>query len=91
MALERPLKMEQSQQASNEAPAPRLRLPLATANDVRRELARLYREGKSGQREVQDVSRLANVLQILGRMIETGELEARLEVLEAAAPAKARA
>lgn len=76
--------MVQSKQASSDAPTPRLRLPLATANDVRRELARLYREGKAGQREVQDVSRLANVLQILGRMIETGDLETRIEALESA-------
>lgn len=64
-------------------PEPRLRLPLATAGDVRRELARLYREGKSGRREVADVSRLANVLQILGRMISESDLERRIEALEA--------
>lgn len=84
MAVERPLELVQSKQASSATPSPRLRLPLATANDARRELARLYREGKSGQREVQDVSRLANVLQILGRMIEAGDLEKRIEALEAA-------
>lgn len=65
---------------------PRLRLPLATMEDVRRELARLYREGKSGRREVADVSKLANVLQILARVIEGSTLEARIEALEAAAP-----
>ena len=63
-------------------PSPRLRLKLATSQDVCRELARLYREGKSGQREVTDVSRLANVLQILGRLIETSDLEKRLDALE---------
>lgn len=61
---------------------PRLRLPLATAQDVTRELARLYREGKSGQRDIQAVSRLANVLQILNRCIEGSEFEKRLEKLE---------
>lgn len=61
---------------------PRLRLKLATSQDVCRELARLYRDGKSGQREVADVSRLANVLQILGRLIETSDIEKRLELLE---------
>lgn len=61
---------------------PRLRLPLSTVQDVRRELARLYREGKSGQRNVVDVSRLANVLQILCRCIEGSEFERRLENLE---------
>lgn len=68
--------------ATAQAPPARMRLKLATAEDVRRELARLYREGKSGQRDVADVSRLANVLQILSRCIETGDLEARINELE---------
>ena len=66
------------------APRPRLRLPLKTADDVRRELGRLYREGKAGHRHVSDVSKLANVLQILGRLIETTDLEKRVEALETA-------
>jgi hypothetical protein len=61
---------------------PRLRLKLSTATDVVRELARLYRSGKSGEIPVADVSRLANVLQIIGRLIETSEVELRLEALE---------
>lgn len=68
--------------ATKQATPPRLRLPLATVGDVRRELARLYREGKAGQRDIQDVSRLANVLQILNRAIEGSEFEQRLEQLE---------
>lgn len=70
--------------ASNEGAPPRTRLPLKTAENVRAELARLYREGKTGRRDISDVSKLANVLQILGRMIETEDLEARLEKLEQA-------
>jgi hypothetical protein len=50
---------------------------------VRRELTRLYRQGRDGERDTQDVSRLANVLSIIGRMIEGGDLEKRLEALEA--------
>ena len=69
---------------------PRLRLPLATMHDVRRELARIYREGRSGHREVADVSKLANVLQILSRVIEGSELERRVQALEDAAPSKGR-
>lgn len=78
--------MEQSAKkavATNKPPPPRLRLPLATIKDVRRELARLYREGKTGARDVSDVSRLANVLQVLSRCIEASEFESRLEKLEA--------
>jgi hypothetical protein len=66
-----------------ETPPARLRLKLNTAEDVRRELGRIYREGKLGTREVGDVSRLANVLQILNRCIESGDLELRIERLEA--------
>lgn len=69
--------------ATKPHPPPRLRLPLASVQDVRRELSRIYREGKSGQRDVADVSRLANILQILSRCIESSEFEKRLEKLEA--------
>ena len=69
---------------SDDAPAPpsRLRLKLTTADDVRRELGRIYREGKAGTRDVSDVSKLANILQILNRCIEAGDLEKRIEQLE---------
>jgi hypothetical protein len=60
----------------------RLRLPLATMGDVKRELGRLYRDGKSGRRDVSDVSRLANVLGILARLIEASSFEQRLSNLE---------
>lgn len=63
-------------------PGPRLRLPLKTMDDVKAELARLYREGKAGRRDVAEVSKLANVLSILGRLIEGVELAARIEKLE---------
>lgn len=65
-------------------PPRRLRLKLKTCDDVAAELARLYREGKTGRRDVAECSRLANILQILGRMIEGSQLERRLEALEAA-------
>jgi hypothetical protein len=68
--------------AEGGANPPRLRLPLATIDDVKREMARLYREGKAGRRDVADVSRLANVLALLGRLIEGADLEARLAALE---------
>lgn len=69
-------------------PSPsRLRLPLTTVEDIRRELARLYREAKSGRRDVGDASRLAHMLGLLGRMVEGAELERRIAALEAAAAA----
>lgn len=78
------MKTKQTRTTSSDATDPpgRLRLKLATADDVRRELGRIYREGKSGQRDIADVSRLANVLQILNRCIEAGDLERRIEALE---------
>jgi hypothetical protein len=76
------MKLPATDTGSTKEPTPRLRLPLATVQDVRRELARLYREGKSGVRDVAEVSRLANVLQILSRCIADSDLERRIELLE---------
>jgi hypothetical protein len=70
--------------ANRKPPAPRL----DSAARVRRELARLYGEARAGTLAVGDASKLANVLQILGRMIETGDLEGRLEELERRAEVK---
>ena len=56
----------------------------------RRELARLYHEGREGTREVQDVSRLAHVVALIGRLVEGSELERRLDELEARLPDKRR-
>lgn len=61
---------------------PRLRLRLASMDDVKTELARLYREAKSGKRDTQDASRMANMLSILGRLIEGSDLEKRILELE---------
>jgi hypothetical protein len=49
---------------------------------VRRELARVYADARQSRLDPQAASRLANVLAILGRLIEGGELEARLAELE---------
>ena len=67
------------------SPSPRLDSMAA----VRRELARLYRQARAGELEVGDASRLAHMLQILARLIEGCEIEARIEALEREAPAPA--
>src|SRR3954462_398648 len=59
---------------------PRLRLD--TIDRVRRELTRLYLLGREGHRDVAEVSRLANVLALIGRLLEGSELERRLEAVE---------
>ena len=64
-----------------EDPPPR-RARLDTMARVRRELARVYREARAGRLDVADASKLANILQVMGRMIETSEVEARLDALE---------
>ena len=69
--------------ATNGANKRRDRRPLDTAERVRVELARLYREARAGAVEVGDASKLANMLHILARLIETSDLEKRLEKLEA--------
>jgi hypothetical protein len=57
---------------------------------VRREMARLYTEGKHGRRDAQEVSRLANVLALIGRLIEGADLERRVEALERARAGQGR-
>jgi hypothetical protein len=63
---------------------PRLRLRLATIDDVKAELARLYRSAKAKQMDVGDASKLANMLALLGRLIEGADLERRIAAIEAA-------
>jgi len=49
---------------------------------VRREAARLYRDGRRGVIDAADASRLGSILGLIGRLVEAGDLEARLEALE---------
>lgn len=81
MARTATLKRPPARANAGKAPAPpsRVRCPLVTIENVKSELARLYREAKSGRRKVQDASRLANMLAIQGRLIEGADLEARIE------------
>jgi hypothetical protein len=68
----------------------RLRLPLSTAVDVRKELARLYRQMKARQIQAADGTKLAYVLNILRQTIEASDFEQRLAALEAAHDDKPR-
>ena len=76
-------------QPSNSAGLPaqprRTRLRLDSVDRVRRELIKLYRQGRDGERGTDDVAKLAGVLGIVGRLVESDELEARLDALERAA------
>lgn len=55
---------------------------LTKLGHVRAELAKLYREARQKKIDVADASRLANMLQILARVISDGELERRIIALE---------
>ena len=74
--------MSKPRKEQSDGASPRLRLKLKTIDDVKAEMARLYREGKAGLRDVGEVSKLANVLSLLGRLIEGSDLEKRLTALE---------
>lgn len=53
-----------------------------TAAGVRKELAKLYKEARSGQVPVADASRLGALLAALARIIEQSDLECRVRALE---------
>jgi hypothetical protein len=58
------------------------RLKLETVKDVRRELARIYREARRGELKPGTATKLAFLLDLTSRMIERSELEARIKALE---------
>jgi hypothetical protein len=60
----------------------RYRCQLDTMQDVRREMAKVYREARSGIVDVQDGTKLTWMLQAVGKVIEGSDLEKRLEALE---------
>ena len=55
---------------------------LDTLGQVRAEAARLYRAGRRGELPAQDAGRLGTVLALVAKLIEGGELEARMTRLE---------
>ena len=58
------------------------RIDLKTIDDVRVEMARVYRDMRGGKIDPQDGTRLAYVLAQIGKLIESGEIEKRLEAVE---------
>ena len=61
-------------------PTPQLKL--ATIEDCRREMARVYRDARSATTDTADASRLVYMLTSIAKMIEIGQLEQRLIALE---------
>lgn len=60
----------------------RYRAKLDTLQDVKREMAKLYREARSGVIDVQDGTKLVWMLQAVAKVIEGSDLEKRIEILE---------
>ena len=66
-------------------PTPRPRRPsLQTLPEVRREMARVYRDMRHGRIEMQDGTRLTYVLTQIAKVIQVAELDARVEAVERA-------
>ena len=61
-------------------PTPQLKL--ATIEDCRREMARVYRDARTGMTDTANASRLVYMLISIAKMIEIGQLEQRLIILE---------
>lgn len=60
----------------------RYRCKLDTLQDVRREMAKVYREARSNQIDPQTGSKQVWMLQAIGKVIEGHDLEKRIEALE---------
>lgn len=58
------------------------RVDLKSIDDVRIEAARVYRDMRSGRIDPAMGTRLAYVLGLIGKLIESGDIEKRLEAVE---------
>jgi hypothetical protein len=80
-----PLDKPQSTRVVALLPTPRRRGPvLESLTDVRREMAKVYRQMRHGRIDTQDATRMTYVLTQLAKIIQTTELEARIEAVERA-------
>ena len=60
----------------------RYRCKLDTLNDVRREMAKVYRESRSGGIDPFNGTKFIWILQAVSKVIEGSDLEKRIEALE---------
>lgn len=58
------------------------RINLSSIEHVRRELARVYRDARTGKIETQDATRFAYILDRLLKVFELTEIERRIAALE---------
>jgi len=78
----------QQDQGSTAKPSRSRRPDLATLADVRREMGKVYRDMKRTAIKSQDGTRLVYVLSAIGKLIESSDLQERLEALERAIAAR---
>jgi len=69
---------------SKEIDATPPRTALTRMEHVRDELARVYRQARTGKIDTQDATKLTYILVNLSKIIEGSELEERIRVLEGA-------
>jgi hypothetical protein len=55
---------------------------LKTADDVRLEMAKVYRSAKTRELDTADATKLVYILSQIGKMIETHEIQTRVEAVE---------
>jgi len=60
----------------------RYRCKLDTTKDIQHEMGKIFREARSFLLDVQDASRLVYMLSTIGKVVETSDLEQRVEHLE---------
>lgn len=59
------------------------KIKLNSIEDVRREMATIYREARTGKMDIADAGRFAYVLTSIGKLIEAETIERRIAALEA--------
>jgi hypothetical protein len=61
---------------------PKVRKALSRVEHCRSEIASIFREARAGRLDVADASKLVNILAVLARLIESSDLEKRIEQIE---------
>jgi hypothetical protein len=76
-------KQPQTLDAATLKPITTPRINLSSSADVRREIAKVYRDARQGRIDTADATKLGYLLDLMRKMIETEELEKRLAKIEA--------
>jgi hypothetical protein len=59
-----------------------VRVKLTSVQDVQKELSKLYRLARAKKLDTSEASKLANILMLIARIMETSDLEERIARLE---------